>query len=308
MDTFISCDWGTSTFRLRLVNAIKKEIYCEVTSEEGIAETYQQWLATGSPEAERINFYRRKLSVSISQLSGAIDKDMPVILSGMASSSIGLTELPYQEFPFTWDYSRLAVKKIDGDEKFSHTLYLLSGFRTDDDVMRGEESLLLGCDVADEDEKIFIFPGTHSKHVFVKNKTGLGFKTYMTGEIFGLLVEKSILHNSVIKGIDEKSFTEGFKAGLEGNILHHVFMVRTRQLLHQANLISNYQFLSGLLIGTELKDLKGKDCPVYLVCGEHLKQLYMTGLKLLDANNKVSYLNADDMLIKGHCKIADHYL
>jgi 2-dehydro-3-deoxygalactonokinase len=308
MSTFLCCDWGTSTFRLRLVDTDKKEISGEIISDEGIAETYQQWLATGRPETERIHFYKNILSGSISKLPGTVDKNTPVILSGMVSSSIGLLELTYQKFPFTWDVSQFTIKKIEGDEKYPHPLFIVSGFKTDDDVMRGEETLLLGCEVGDESEKIYIFPGSHSKHVFVKNKTGVEFKTYMTGEIFNLLAEKSILHNSVIKGIDEKSFAEGFKEGINNNLLHKVFMVRTRQLLRQVNPVSNYQFLSGLLIGTELKDLKGKDCPVYLVCGEHLKQVYMTGLELLGINNEICYLNADNMLINGHCKIADHFL
>src|SRR5947199_855368 len=124
---------------------------------------------------------------------------MPVILSGMASSAIGMEELPYREFPFIWDLMQFPVKKIPVDENFSYPLYVISGFKTEKDVMRGEESLLLGCDISDDDERIFIFPGTHSKHVFIKNKTGTDFKTYMTGEFFQLLAEKSILRHAVAK-------------------------------------------------------------------------------------------------------------
>jgi len=56
---FLSCDWGTSNFRLRLVDTNKKEISGEVLSEEGITETYNQWVATGLPEKERIGFYKK---------------------------------------------------------------------------------------------------------------------------------------------------------------------------------------------------------------------------------------------------------
>jgi 2-dehydro-3-deoxygalactonokinase len=307
MDKFLSCDWGTSTFRIRLVDAVKREACAELKTSDGIAATHQQWLATGRPEAERIDFYRRKLGVAISHLSGDVVKGMPVILSGMASSSIGLAELPYQDFPFSWDLAQFPVKKINEDERFSHPLYLVSGFKTDHDVMRGEESLLLGCDIADYDERIFIFPGTHSKHVFVKNKWGIDFKTYMTGEIFNLLAEKSILSHAVKKGTDEKSFSDGFQAGLDGNLLHHAFMVRTRQLLQHANPVSGYQFLSGLLIGAELGQLKETHCPVYVICGDHLKQAYLTGLKLMESGREIFFLNADEMLVRAHCKIADQF-
>jgi 2-dehydro-3-deoxygalactonokinase len=290
------------------VDAGNRVTGAEVYSEEGIAETYMQWQAAGKPETERIPFYTNLLAASISRLPVHIDKNIPILISGMVSSSIGLAELPYQDFPFTWNSSKFVVKKIEGLENFPHPLFIISGFKTENDVMRGEETLLLGCEVEDDGEKIFIFPGTHSKHVFVKNKKSFDFKTYMTGEIFNLLAEKSILRNAVKKGMDEESFAEGFKAGMEQNILHHIFLVRTRQLLKHANPVSNYQYLSGLLIGTELRDLRGNNFPVYLVCSENLKQTYLSGLALIGFNRKIYWLDADVMLIKGQCKIADHFL
>jgi 2-dehydro-3-deoxygalactonokinase len=308
MGTFISCDWGTSTFRLRLIDSGKKEISGVVLSNEGIAGTHEQWMATNQPESERIGFYKRKLNDAISQLPVNVENNIPVIVSGMATSSIGLLELPYQKFPFTWDCSGFDIKKMEGDENFHHTLYLVTGFRTDEDVIRGEETLLLGCDPGDDAEKVYIFPGTHSKHIFVKNKKGYDLRTFMTGEIFRLLSEESILRNSVTRGVDDESFAKGFIRGIDDNLLHSVFMVRTRQLLQQANPISNYQYLSGLLIGTELKDLKEWKGPVYIVCNELIKSAYLEGLKLMGVTNDIYYLNADEMFIRGHCKIADYYL
>jgi|SRR5450432_188268 2-dehydro-3-deoxygalactonokinase len=308
MGTFLSCDWGTTNFRLRLIDTNKKEISGEVLSGEGIIEMYNQWMATGQPEKERIDFYKKKIAAAIRRLPGNIDRDMPVIVSGMASSSIGLMELPYQKLPFTWERSGFDIKKITGNEDFQHTLYLVSGFKKDDDIMRGEETLLLGCDPGDDAEKIFIFPGTHSKHVFVKNKKGFDFRTYMTGEIFRLLTEESILRNSVTKGVDGESFAEGFIKGMQENLLHSAFIVRTRQLLQQTGRESNYQYLSGLIIGTELKDLKGRNGPIYLVSNKLIKPGYLTGLKLMGGTSQIYYLDADEMFIRGHSKIADYFL
>lgn len=308
MKKFLSCDWGTSSFRLRLVNADSKEVSGEVLSDEGIATTQLQWLATGRPESERISFYLEILNNSIDKLPRTVAKGIPIICSGMASSSIGLTELPYQKFPFTWNPSQIGMSKLEGSKEFPYPLYLLSGFRTNEDIMRGEEMLLLGCPVDDEGERIFIFPGTHSKHVFVNNKTGIDFRTYMTGEIFSLLAEKSILRNVVRKGMDEESFNIGFQSAMEGNLLHQAFQVRTRQLLQQTDPVSNFQFLSGLLIGTELRDLKGSHYPVYLVASENLSHAYRLGLGLMGIHREIVILNADEMLINGHCKMAELYL
>jgi 2-dehydro-3-deoxygalactonokinase len=307
MSKFLSCDWGVSSFRLRLVETRTGEVSVETKSDMGIAHTWQQWLNTGRPEPERIHFYTDKLGEAIGQLPVRIDVDIPVILSGMASSSIGLAELPYQQFPFHWDLKQMFIRKIPGVEEFKHPMYLVSGFRTDDDVMRGEETMLFGFDLMDDDEKVIIFPGTHSKHVLVKQKTAIDFKTYMTGELFNLLAEKSILRTAISTGEDETSFADGFIESKEGNLLHKVFKIRSRQLLQHTDPVGNFQWLSGLLIGTELKDLSGTDYPVYLVCGEHLKNPYLQGLKLLDGNRKIVYLPDDLLLIKGHCKIAEYY-
>jgi 2-dehydro-3-deoxygalactonokinase len=307
MSKFLSCDWGTSSFRLRLVETDTGEVCSETKSDMGIAETWQQWLNMARPESERIHFYTGKLGEAIGQLPVRIDADIPVILSGMASSSIGLVELPYQQFPFHLDLKQMFIQKINGVENFKHPLYLVSGFKTDDDVMRGEETMLLGFDLMDDDEKVFIFPGTHSKHVSVKQKTAIDFRTYMTGELFNLLVEKSILRTAISMGKNETSFAEGFYESMDGNLLHKIFKVRSRQLLQHADPVSNYQWLSGLLIGTELKDLSGTDYPVYLVCGERLKDAYILGLELLDKNRKLFYIPDETLLIKGHRKIAEYY-
>jgi 2-dehydro-3-deoxygalactonokinase len=307
MNKFLSCDWGTSSFRLRLVDTGIGKIYGETVSDMGISETWQEWISAKKPESERVQFYKSKLEIAIGQMPVLIEPDTPLILSGMASSSIGLAELPHQKFPFHWDLEQLLVQKLDADDTCKHAIYLVSGFRTDDDIMRGEETMLLGFNPTDDDEKIFIFPGTHSKHVRVTQKAAVDISTYMTGELFKLLTEKSILRTAVSMGNDEKSFAEGFFEGLEGNLLHKVFKVRTRQLLNQTDPVSNFQWLSGLLIGEELRELTGGNCPVYLVSSEHFKESYLNALHLLDKNRTIVYQPENDMLINGHCKIAAHY-
>src|SRR5690606_28749987 len=98
------------------------------------------------------------------------------------------------------------------------------------------ETQLIGCfSSADQhrpEEQLFIFPGTHSKHVIVRKNKITGFKTYLTGELFNLLSEKSILSASVEKDeglpnkIKLKSFEKGVTESLTQNVLHHVFLVR----------------------------------------------------------------------------------
>src|SRR4030095_5932747 len=113
---FLSCDWGVSIFRLRLVEADVRRISVEFKSDEGMAETHRSWISASRPEAERVDFYKETLKHAISRLAVPVDSSTPIFISGMASSSIGIAELPYQHFPFTWDVSHFVIRKMEGDE------------------------------------------------------------------------------------------------------------------------------------------------------------------------------------------------
>ena len=165
-----------------MFNGVENEVSAEIQSDDGIANIHLQWIDADKPESDKIQFYRKAWHF-YQPVTGEIDKSLPVFISGMAScphrnertSSIS-------KFLFTWDASRFIVERIDADNDFSHALYLISGFQTDNEIMRGEETILLGCDLDDAGEKIFIFPGTHSSKSVVANGGGLNFKIYMPGE------------------------------------------------------------------------------------------------------------------------------
>lgn len=304
MEKFLSCDWGTSSFRLRLVDIKSGKVLDEAISNQGVSVTYQEWLSANRPPSERVGFYKEILSNAIIKMKSIPAVGLPIILSGMASSSVGMQELPYMNFPFAWDTSQMPIQKFEVDGQLAYPLYLVSGFRTGTDIMRGEETMLLGCDVDQATENILIFPGTHSKHVFVRQGIATDFRTYMTGEVFNMLGQKSILSNSVLKGDDPDAFDLGISDALKGNLLHNLFMVRTRQVLHNTSPTSNYQYLSGLLIGTELKELNNTTASIYVVSEGLLMKSYLRALTRLNISLTVYSLNADDVFIRGHCKIA----
>jgi 2-keto-3-deoxy-galactonokinase len=94
---------------------------------------------------------------------------------------------------------------------------------------------------------------------------------------------------------------------MNGNLLHDAFGIRSRYLLQQTDPVSNFQRLSGLIIGAELKELANTDCPVSLVCNEHLKTAYLLGLELQDKKRKIHFFPEERLLINGQCKIAEYY-
>ena len=305
----LSCDWGTSSFRLRLINLAHNSILAETTDGKGIAAVYNEWLQSGHPENSRIDFYKDILLSKIKNLVDYSLEEVPIIISGMASSSIGIIELSYGDVPFPISVDNLYVVKIPPDTKFTHEILLVSGLKTSDDVMRGEETMLTGCEINDDNEQLIIFPGTHSKHAIVTNKTLVDFKTYMTGEVFELLASKSILSKSVTKNEHDQNnvFERGVKEGASGNSLNTIFHVRTGHLFKTLTAEENYHYLSGLLIGCELKEVSLRNVKIHLVCSQALSGHYLLALRTLGKDGNLHYTNSDKALINCHCKLAAHY-
>lgn len=309
MGHFLSCDWGTSSFRLRLVIRETFQILAEYTTEQGIAFTFNRW--ESQEDTNRLAFYLTCVQEGIDyiQSSQSIQlQGMPIIFSGMASSSIGIKELPYGTLPFDAKGQGIPAEFFPATAAFPYPMYLISGIRSEEDVMRGEETQIVGVLSQLEDfsgEGLFIFPGTHSKHIWVEAGQIKRFKTYMTGEFFDLLSKKSILSASVEKHQDAihwPSFNQGVDLGQSSDLLQASFMVRTQHLFGKLGKKENHDLLSGLLIGTELKQLVNQiNTPVYLCCNSHLQPRYESALSHLGigASRIFSGQEIDEAVIRG---------
>lgn len=297
MDLLLSCDWGTSTFRLKLADA-KLNILATVCTADGISASYNLWRT--SREKNRVPFYLDIIARQIATLETQLGRSLagvPVALSGMASSSIGMMELPYATLPFNTNGADVKTANIKRSPAFEHDVLLISGLRGENDVMRGEETQLIGCIgddriVADEQQMV-IFPGTHSKHILVVNRQVTTFKTYLTGEIFNLLISNSILKDNVAKPEHistalNQSFDRGVNQASGSNVLNALFRVRTNGLFSRLSKEENYTFLSGLLIGTELNDIIPPGYPVSVCCTSELYYWYSRALKNLAIANDIS--------------------
>ena len=312
MKFFISADWGTTHLRLRIVDGDRRQVMHEVRSSDGIAATHEQWRESGEEQEKRLSFYQGVLFRHIRQLQpppGLLLQDLPVIVSGMASSSVGMMELPYQPVPYHVSGSDLLRVTLPATEVFPHSILLVSGARTAHDVMRGEEVQLAGCPVSEGvEELLYLFPGTHSKHVLVKEGKVIDFSTYMTGEFFHLLSARSILAASVAAGDADPAtaapaFQQGVKDSRHTPLLHSAFLVRTNQLLGGWTKEDNYHYLSGLVIGEELRYLAGSDRPLTLVCTGRLKENYSMACEVLGID--FGLIDADQALVNGHCRLLD---
>jgi len=323
MKKILSCDWGSSSFRLRLVDVDAGEIIFSETSSRGISQSYQEWRIAEENAVERISFYQKIISahiISMERNSGTSLDLVPLVVSGMASSSIGMIELPYRKIPFALDVSSMETSYMPSTKEFPHDTLIVSGVATDNDVMRGEETMLLGC--ASEGflgaDTTVIFPGTHSKHIYIKSGQTVGLKTYMTGEFFELLSMQSILSVAISKsawvngGKQRDAFLQGVRIGAKTNLLHAAFSVRTNGLFLRMEPEQNYHYLSGLIIGSELREILDElSSSLTLVSDSLLGQLYREAMDVIGIKTSVPSfhkVDAGDALIKGQLVIYRNFI
>ncbi len=308
MTNILCCDWGTSSFRLRLVDPSSFEVLAELQTAGGIAETFKAWQKDTS--VPRFDFYASKLRSAIAELADSARRDLnvPMIVSGMASSSLGMEEIPYAPLPFPADGSQASLKVFENFNGVGMPMVLVSGVKSEDDVMRGEEAQLIGflnlpetAHIAKR-ESVFIFPGTHSKHIYVSDNCITGFHTFITGEIFNVLSEHSVLKDSIKinpeLGLTQAPDVKAFKSGLENsgssNLLNTLFTVRTNQLFSKYGKEQNAFYLSGLLIGNELRQIRKDPSLMRIICsGKHLYEHYKLAAEVLHSNQKFIFVKPE---------------
>jgi 2-dehydro-3-deoxygalactonokinase len=187
-------------------------------------------------------------------LAGGEDK---VILSGMIGSRQGWVEAPY--LPCPAGPAELASGLVDIGFDWAKVKLVpgLSGIDESGvaEVMRGEETQVLGVPPLLRDGGIACLPGTHSKWVRVEGGRIAGFTTHMTGETFGALRGHTILGRMMRDGpADGASFDAGVERSAHpGGLLHHLFGVRALALAGRLTDSEAPAYLSGILIGHEVR-------------------------------------------------------
>jgi 2-dehydro-3-deoxygalactonokinase len=312
MKHFLSCDWGTSSFRLKLVETSTLKTLAEVQNDQGIASTNLQWQRATNKES-RFLFYRAVIASAVAEIEKQQKNSLsgvPVILSGMASSTLGMIQLPYKKLPFKTDGSDLNVERVEASKDFGHDVFVISGVCSDVDVMRGEETQLVGCvENASNTDTLYILPGTHSKHIEVKDGIAFDFRTYMTGEIFSLLSKNSTLTQSlgdIAEGISIEGFIAGVKDSAKSNLLHQLFHVRSRFLLDNKELEDNRGYLSGLLIGNEVLELSRRKVEKIVIVSSGMGDHYKMAIDVLNIEIPASIISDHDVAVRGQARIVSH--
>jgi 2-dehydro-3-deoxygalactonokinase len=209
------------------------------------------------------------------------------LISGMAGSRQGWMEAPYCACPARLDDVAAQLAWVDPGR-----VAIVPGLSCErtgvPDVMRGEETQVFGAlRLLGIDHGVFVLPGTHSKWVQVDAGRIEGFATLMTGEFYALLRQHSILARTLPAddaALDENAFDAGVTHALRSpGLLESAFSVRTLSLFERLPLDHRPSYLSGLVIGEELRtrDLRGGE-QVVVIGADALTRRYERALAQRD--------------------------
>jgi 2-dehydro-3-deoxygalactonokinase len=187
------------------------------------------------------------------------------LMAGMVGSKQGWVEAPYCACPAGLDEIAAALQAIDAQHPARRgRIAIVPGVSCErdgvPDVMRGEETQVFGAlDLLGLDAGVFLLPGTHSKWVTVEGGGIREFSTVMSGEFYDLLRKHSILSRTLGPAdaevaFDTAAFDRAVGTALQaGSLLQTAFSVRTLALFGRMSAEALASYLSGLVIGEELR-------------------------------------------------------
>lgn len=238
--------------------------------------------------------------------------DAPTVLSGMIGSRQGWIEAPYMTCPAALDaLARHAVAVPDHENAV-----IVPGVATSQDgrhdVMRGEEVQIYGALSAHGgDDATVCLPGTHSKWARVSAGRLTGFATSMTGEVYDALSRHTILGRLMSPAAadddpGDRYFGQGLeRSGEAGGLLHHVFGVRAAGLFDALPPHGMRGYLSGLLLGHEVRAMAAMMAPpgaVAVIAAPALATRYRTALEHVGLT--AAMLDGEAVTVRGLSRIA----
>jgi 2-dehydro-3-deoxygalactonokinase len=277
---FIAGDWGTTNLRLSLVDSASQML--ESIEGPGVAQV--------------IGSFDTLLSGLIAPWTGQ-HGDLPIVLCGMVGSTIGWTNVPYVPCP------ALPIRIADSMVAVGNGAILIApGLSCRNrygapDVMRGEETQILGAlqinPSLQKGRHLLCLPGTHAKWVVLDDGLVEEFLTAVTGELFAVVNEHSVLVRS---GNEANAFSgSAFDAGAqrivhspEAALTHLLFECRSRQVMGELPRAEAADFLSGLLVAHDVSgalrlfaDIARPGSTLTVIANSSLAQRYARVVQIL---------------------------
>ena len=263
---WIAVDWGTSHLRAFAMQG--SHATAEVSSDNGMGK-----LARDAFEAALLDLISPWLSAPVD-----------IVACGMVGSRQGWHEAPYRAVPCS-PLDPTALVRVPTQDPRLHVT-IVPGLKQINpaDVMRGEETQIAGAlALLPGFDGVLCLPGTHAKWVHVSAGEVVSFQTCMTGELFALLSQHSVLrHGMAGDGWDIAAFDTALSDALSRpeRLGARLFSLRAEGLLNNLSHSESRARLSGLLIGVEMAATKAYwlGQPVAVVGADRLAALYARAL------------------------------
>ena len=288
--TLIAADWGTSNLRIWGIDH-RGQVIDTINNGKGMASLIPS------------EFEPYLISLIESWLPKEGNAKCPIIICGMAGAKNGWKEAAYLKAPCPPINKKKIIQVETDDQRISVSIVPGIMQTSPPDVMRGEETQIAGYLSKNPDfDGIICLPGTHTKWAHISANEIVSFKTFMTGEIFLSLSERSILKTSVQSNdFDSTSFLEAFEDTYSNPALlsSKLFGLRAADLLENTSTKFLKSKLSGYLIGCELAGAKsywlGQN--IIMIGNNDLCILYQKALKKLGINATIE--NTQNVTLNG---------
>ncbi len=249
----IGLDWGSSSLRAWLLDADGRAL-ARAESGAGIATI---------PDGGFLDAFQALCGPWLRAAPA-----LPVVACGMVGSIDGWREAGRLPAPASLDALARGLARFDdlAGRTFRVVPGLVARSEIDSpDLMRGGETQAFGA--LRGRDGLFVLPGTHCRWVEVRERRIVAFRTYLTGELHALLGRHSVLARTGAAADDSpahqaqalQAFDEGVDhAGTRpGSLTHLLFTARTEALLGGLAPHQVPAYVSGLLVGTEIRDAAG---------------------------------------------------
>lgn len=269
MSLYITIDGGTTNTRITLTNG--RERLDAVKLDIGARKSID---GNDLLKAE----IKRAIEAILDRNSISENDVVCILASGMITSEFGLCHLEHIKAP-------AGIRELhDGIERrflgeiteipfaFIRGVKLDSESFEDFDVMRGEETELMGI-IRDEREMcIYILPGSHSKIIKVDDDGRItDFSTMMTGEMIGALANQTILKDAVdleISEINSEYLLMGYDYTEKAGINKALFKTRILKNFQGREKAEVYNFFLGTVLHGEIKRIIENEAKTVVLGGK----------------------------------------
>jgi 2-dehydro-3-deoxygalactonokinase len=274
----LGIDWGTSNRRAYLLDA-RGNLVRQHNDDAGILHVDGDFESSLKALLETLEL-----------------RNADVIMSGMVGSRNGWREAPYLSVAQPISSLHDALMELQTSLP-GIRCRVVPGYRYLDaqglpDVIRGEETQVLGALQLSAADGWCLLPGTHSKWVRIEGGRILEFLTFMTGELYALLSQHGTLSKVMTSAQQVPSaFEAGLHAARHGEFTHTAFCCRALVVTDMMPAAHTASYLSGLLIGTELHDILQRtggrtDTPVQVIGSPALAARYLSALEMLGVSSR----------------------